>query len=210
MRDGVDGRPIRGVIARRALAALALASLVGACGSGAGSGSPSSARASDVVDRAAVMQLRPVLEVSGTETPGNDGLQVTCGEGAATPCTPDQLVGATPLVFQDAQGTRYRLDAPVADGADVVSAEASEAQDEWVVNFQLSSDATARFEDLTTRLASLPQTDPTKHVAIVADGIVVSIPVVQAPITSGSGQISRGFTRAQAQALAAELGGASS
>ena len=210
VRDGVDGRTLRGVNARQVLSSLILVALVGACGSRTSPPSPAGATTHTTVDKAAVLQLRQVLEASGMESPGADGPQVTCGQGAATACTPDQLVSATPLVLQDAQGAAYRLDAPVVDGADVVTADANAGADGWVVNFQLSPDATARFAALTTQLASLPQSDPTKRVAMVADGRLVSIPAVQGPITSGSGQISGGFTRAQAEALAAELGGVSS
>ena len=208
VRDGVDGRPFRRVNARKALCSLVLAIVVGGCASRTSSSATGTAATSGSGSKAAVMQLRQVLEASGVETPGDSGLQVTCGVGATTPCTPDQLVSVTPLVLQDTDGTRYRLDAPVVDGADVVSAEASQGSDGWIVNFELSPAATTRFTAITTQLAALPQGDPTKRIAIVADGIVVSVPAVEGPITSGSGQISGGLTRAQADALATELGGA--
>jgi preprotein translocase subunit SecD len=157
------------------------------------------------------MQLRPVRVIAMPDAANYTDLHVSCGKGAPSPCTEDELVNASSLVLQDAVGARYALDAAIVNGDDVVSATAMQQGGEaWFVNFELGPDGTARFEAITTPLATLPQNDPAKHVAIVVDGAIVSAPIVQSPITSGGGQISGGFSQAEAEALAAELGGAPS
>lgn len=156
------------------------------------------------------MQLRPVRDIATPDAPNYADLHVGCGTGVPAPCTQDDLVNASPLVLQDADGVRYALDAAAVNGDDVVSATAVQISKQWVVNFDLGPDATARFETITTALASLPQNDPAKRVAIVVDGAIVSAPAVQSPITSGSGQIAGGYTQAEAEALVAELGGVGS
>jgi len=67
----------------------------------------------------------------------------------------------------------------------------------WVVDFTLNSEGDAIFADFTGANIGQPM-------AIVLDGEVLSAPTIQARI-SGSGQITGGFTRADAESLAIQL-----
>ena len=190
--------------------ALAVGLVAAACSNGsdtASTSAPVTVTPSTGSTQAAVMQLRPVRDVAQPNAATYTDLHVSCGNGAPSPCTEDELVNAPSLVLQDAEGVRYALDAAIANGDDVVAATAVKVPGEWVVNFELGPDATARFAAITTALAPLPQNDPAKRIAVVVDGEPVSVPAVQSPITSGSGQIAGGYTQGAAQALADALGG---
>jgi protein-export membrane protein SecD len=67
----------------------------------------------------------------------------------------------------------------------------------WVVDFTLNSEGDAVFAAFTGANIGQPM-------AIVLDGEVLSAPTIQARI-SGSGQITGGFTRAEAESLAIQL-----
>lgn len=69
---------------------------------------------------------------------------------------------------------------------------------EYLISFELKPDSTKLFGDYTT--SHLQQ-----YLAIVLDKQVVSAPIIQGPITDGSGQISGKFTQASAQTLAVQL-----
>lgn len=66
--------------------------------------------------------------------------------------------------------------------------------DSWSVDFQLNSKGAKLFGDITTRMVGKP-------LGIFFDGVMNSEPVVQTPITGGSGQITGSFTIEKAQEL---------
>lgn len=68
----------------------------------------------------------------------------------------------------------------------------------WVIQFTLKPEGTALFAEYTTRHVG-------ESLAIVLDGVVLSAPVVNSPITEGSGIISGGFTQQGANQLALQL-----
>ncbi len=69
---------------------------------------------------------------------------------------------------------------------------------EYLISFELKPDATIVFSEYTT-------SHQQQYLAIVLDKQVVSTPVIQNPITDGSGQISGNFTQDTAQTLAVQL-----
>ncbi|MEX0650462.1 MAG: protein translocase subunit SecD, partial [Actinomycetota bacterium] len=91
-------------------------------------------------------------------------------------------------------------------GGDIADANASlggATGSEWTVSFQLTGDASGRFADATTTAVLLPP--PQNQIAIVVDRVVISSPSVQGAITGGTGEISGGFTEAEARDLATVL-----
>lgn len=85
-------------------------------------------------------------------------------------------------------------------GKDLTKAkvEFSQQTGEPVVAIEFTSDGAKKFADITTRLVGKP-------LPIFLDGIAITWPTVQTPITGGSGVISGRFSRDSAKALALEL-----
>ncbi len=82
-------------------------------------------------------------------------------------------------------------------GKDLARAEVGADQGgQWMIQFELNSEGTNKFGDLTTELA--PKNEP---LGIFFDGDYVSSPSVQTPILQGSGQITGTFTREEAQEI---------
>jgi preprotein translocase subunit SecD len=76
----------------------------------------------------------------------------------------------------------------------------------WQVNLTFSGDGAAKFGKVTSRLAPLKASDPTRNrFAIVLDNLVVSAPSTNDAITTGSAVITGNFTQATAQNLANQL-----
>ncbi|OYV33155.1 MAG: protein translocase subunit SecD [Rhodospirillales bacterium 20-64-7] len=90
------------------------------------------------------------------------------------------------------------VDSQIAvDGKDLNNAQASTNPQtgQWDVNFTLNSVGAREFADVTTANVGKP-------FAIVLDGKIIEAPVIQEPITGGSGQITGGFTAQKATDLA--------
>jgi preprotein translocase subunit SecD/SecD/SecF fusion protein len=83
------------------------------------------------------------------------------------------------------------------DGASLQGAQASTDPQtgQWVVNFSLNSVGARQFADVTTANVG-------KLFAIVLDGKIIEAPVIQEPITGGSGMINGNFTAQSATNLA--------
>src|SRR5262249_61425420 len=75
----------------------------------------------------------------------------------------------------------------------------------WRINFTLDKPGAAAFSTATTRMAKVASGDPTKQLSIIVDKGIISSPEVQGAITNGSGEITGGFTEAQAKNLAVVL-----
>lgn len=152
-------------------------------------------------------ELREVLELLPSGSPGFDALEVTCVDVAGpTGCLDPTTASGREVVLLDRAGdAKLRLAAARITGVDVGSAEAMalEAQGggtEWVVLISLTPEGATKLEELTTGLVG-------ERLAIVVDGVVVSAPMVQEPITGGSVQVSGDLTEAEARALAEGIGG---
>lgn len=123
------------------------------------------------------------------------------------------------VVSCDASGGKYVLGTAVILGSQVTSAAARQLPNtgQWVVDVTLNSAATAAFAQLTTSQATryYPASQGNWNDAVLAstafviNGDVQSAPVTEAPITIGklmiAGPASSGLTKAEAQALAAQL-----
>lgn len=68
----------------------------------------------------------------------------------------------------------------------------------FLVSFELTADGKTIFADYTTNNVN-------KYLAIVLDKKIISAPVIQTPITEGTGQIEGNFTRESANALSIQL-----
>jgi preprotein translocase subunit SecD len=74
---------------------------------------------------------------------------------------------------------------------------------EWAIQFDLNSEGATKFADATTTAVSAQP--PANQIAIAVDHQIVSNPVVQSPITNGTGVITGNFTEQSAKDLATVL-----
>ncbi|TDW90804.1 hypothetical protein EV137_4629 [Kribbella pratensis] len=108
----------------------------------------------------------------------------------------------------DDQGNVYTLGKVELDGSNVseVKAGFDPAQGtSWYVNLTLDPEGTKLFGELTASIAK--QEPPANLLAIVVHGEVAAAPAVQSAITGGEVQISGGYTRDTAEALAKKITG---
>jgi preprotein translocase subunit SecD len=110
------------------------------------------------------------------------------------------------LVACDREGSsKYVLAPAEVLGGDVTGARAELSQSTgglggWQVSLNFNGEGTRQFADLTRTVWQLPP--PQSQVAVVLDGLVVSAPVIQEPITGGQAQITGNFTQEESQDLA--------
>jgi preprotein translocase subunit SecD len=130
---------------------------------------------------------------------------------------PQSVAGGTqddvtkPLVTCSQDGTlKYILGPVEVEGVDIDSASAGLATTQqgvttgqWIVQLDFDKEGGAAFRTTTERLVALPA--PQNQFAIVLDGLVVSAPRVNEPITNGEAQISGSFTQESATTLANQL-----
>lgn len=115
------------------------------------------------------------------------------------------------LVTCDQTGAAKYILGPVeVDGTDLTSATSGlqpgangAVSNVWGVNLDFNADGTTKFRETTTRLT--PLEPPRNQFAIVLDGLVVSAPSSNDPITNGQASISGSFTRDTAATLANQL-----
>ena len=112
---------------------------------------------------------------------------------ATAEAAPTPAAGAAPTAQPPA--TVYHT---VMTGASLDTAAVQSQSGQYVVAFTLKPDAKQIFSDYTTQ-------NKGKYLAIVLDKQVVSTPVINEPITDGSGQIQGGFTLDSANTLAIQL-----
>jgi preprotein translocase subunit SecD len=117
----------------------------------------------------------------------------------------------TQIVACDSTGVKYVLGAPIVLGTQLKSpsAQIQSTNGEWVVTFNLTGTASKNFGDKTTQMYNAYYDTSTgtsssvlDEFAIVLDGRVVEAPIVQQPITGGSGQITGNFNQKSATDLA--------
>ena len=105
-------------------------------------------------------------------------------------------------------GAKYNLQPAFIKGTQVTGASASLQQSGlgWVVNLQFDSDGAKALSQVSRELSALPDCgqgqSPCNAFAIVLDGVVVSAPRFNEPITGGQAQIEGNFTSQEAQDLA--------
>ena len=161
----------------------------------------------DVIGQTARLEERPVIAIVPPGDPAYAATPVTCPTTRAErkDCSCSALEDKE-VVYEDDAGNRFRLAPAVIIGGDITEGDAilgGSTGSEWAVQFQLTGDATGRFADATTTAVSLPP--PQNQIAIVVDRVVISSPTVQSPITAGTGDITGGFTEAEARDLATVL-----
>jgi SecD/SecF fusion protein len=148
----------------------------------------------EVIGRTAQLTFHPVL---GVAAPGEEA------SGDET-------------VLPDEGGTPTRLGPPALTGEGVDAAEAGmdlQGLGGWYVSVDFTGPGQRAWEQLTGQAACAAPGDPTRRVAIVLDGEVISSPSVGAQIacsvgiTGGSTQITGTFTQDEAQDLAALIEG---
>jgi preprotein translocase subunit SecD len=115
------------------------------------------------------------------------------------------------LVTCDQVGAAKYILGPVeVDGTDLASATSGlvpgangTLTNEWGVTLDFNSEGTTKFRETTERLT--PLEPPRNQFAIVLDGLIVSAPSSNVPITDGQAIISGSFTRDTAATLANQL-----
>ncbi len=119
-----------------------------------------------------------------------------------------------PLLACDEQGFRYLLGPSMVEGTEVKTASSGIPQQglgEYVVNVEFTGQGSKEFGAVTSRIASQPNplTGGQQQLAIVLDGVVLSNPSNDQPITGGRAEISGGsanpFTQQSATSLANSL-----
>jgi preprotein translocase subunit SecD len=109
---------------------------------------------------------------------------------------------AKPLLTCDKKGYKYLLSPAIIEGTQLSNASYGIPQNDvqYVVNLDFNGDATGTFAEVTRALVGTQQ-----QFAIVLDGVVLSAPVVNSPITDGNAQISGNFSAGSAKSLANSL-----
>ncbi|MGH2738409.1 MAG: preprotein translocase subunit SecD, partial [Actinomycetota bacterium] len=164
----------------------------------------------ELIGRTARLEFREVLE---TIPPGSEQHEET----EVTPGSPEN----EEVVFPDANRPQgqdpvlYRLSEVLMTGEVITEARAQFLDPVsvspgdtpgWRVAFELNSEGSDRFGDITTDLAGDPnvETDD-RQLAIVLDRRVESAPAVNSPITAGSGVITGDFSEPEVRDLAVVL-----
>lgn len=151
----------------------------------------------EVIGRTAQLAFHPVLGLAGPAS----------GE----PATTAPPAGDADLVLADEEGGRLRLGPPALTGDAVGDARAEldpQFQARWQVAIELQGDGGRRWAALTGEAACQQLGDPTRRVAIVLDGQVISSPQVDPSVACeqgiGGGQtvITGDFTGEEAGDLA--------
>ncbi|RFS85211.1 hypothetical protein D0T12_09105 [Actinomadura spongiicola] len=112
----------------------------------------------------------------------------------------------------DVEGTAcYRLGADRMTIGRVRSIRAvydgASGQTGWSVELKLTTADAAAFGRLTGKVAAQPEGSPTRQIAVVVGGKVISAPSVQAPIPGGAVMISGAFDRAKAETFVKRMTG---
>ncbi|MFD0884908.1 protein translocase subunit SecD, partial [Streptosporangium algeriense] len=100
---------------------------------------------------------------------------------------------------------KYVLDKAAVTGSAIASANAGVDQTtgEWLVQLSFKGQGPDQWSKVTT--TAFNSQPPRNQVAMVLDGVIISAPVIQEPITGGRAQISGNFTQVTANELASQL-----
>ncbi|GIH94371.1 protein translocase subunit SecD [Planobispora siamensis] len=111
-----------------------------------------------------------------------------------------QFVGCS-----DDGSAKYVLDKAAVTGTAIDSATVGQEQStgEWLVQLSFKGEGPQQWSKVTT--TAFNSQAPRNQVAMVLDGVVISAPVIQEPITGGRAQISGSFTQVTATELANQL-----
>ena len=165
-----------------------------------------------VIGETARLEQRPVLEEIVPQDPRWASTPLTCEtvEDRDRPACSFEALAGDEVVYLRQDGSKLRLGPVIIAGdnidrarATLQSAGATGVVTEWGVEFQLDGEGSDAFADATRAAVGAPP--PRNAIAIVVDRVVISDPVVNEPITNGSGVISGGFDEQQAKDLATQL-----
>ncbi|GAA4183659.1 protein translocase subunit SecD [Streptosporangium oxazolinicum] len=151
----------------------------------------------------------PEDPMAGVDTSGIDPaalkqfetLDCAKNAGVGAQDAPDkQYVGCS----QDGS-TKFVLDKAAVTGTSIDSASSGVDQTtgEWLVQLAFKGQGPDQWSKVTT--TAFNSQAPRNQVAMVLDGVVISAPVIQEPITGGRAQISGSFTQVTADELANQL-----
>jgi preprotein translocase subunit SecD len=109
---------------------------------------------------------------------------------------------ARPLMTCDEDGNKYLLSPAMIEGTQLTDADFGipDGSATYAVTLDFDDEGTDTFADVTRAMAGTQEL-----FAIVLDGVVLSAPTVNQPITNGSAQISGDFTVEEAESLANSL-----
>ena len=161
-----------------------------------------------VIGETARLEQREVLGVLQPTDPNYASTPLTCAtptEQATEECSFEALKDQNVVFAARDGGTHYQL-GPVEITGDAIdkatavynAGSSTSVGQGWQIQFDLTSEGSGIFSDVTTRLQD-------RQLAIVVDDQVISAPTVQSPITNGSGVITGSFTEARAKDLATQL-----
>ncbi|WP_197022247.1 protein translocase subunit SecD [Candidatus Blastococcus massiliensis] len=155
----------------------------------------------EVIGRTAQLTFHEVLGFAEPDSPESD---------------PETAAPDEELVLPDEDGAPLRLSPPALTGEGVDDAGAGSDLASgigWFVTVDFTGSGRTAWEQLTGQAACAPLNDPTRRVAIVLDGEVISSPAVNPDvpcgvgITGGGTRITGQFTQDEAQDLAALVQG---
>ena len=146
-----------------------------------------------------VIEFRQVLSVSSAETEieayGQKFRDIDCKNPPSDFEPPIDLIGCS----SDEQQI-YLLGVSELDGNSIERAKPSLGEFSWYVTIDFDDIGTKRFAEFTRRVTTLPT--PNNQIAITSDNLVVTAPVINEEIPSGSAQITGSFTAQEARELA--------
>jgi preprotein translocase subunit SecD len=166
-----------------------------------------------VIGQTARLEQRPVLAILTPADASYASTPVTCAtvvEQQTPKCSFDALANQEVVYLGKDRSTKYQLGPVVLSGDQITKASAtlsggtqSNPITQWTVNFQLNGEGSKAFADATQAALSAPP--PQNQIAIVVDRKVISSPQVNGAITTGSGEITGGFSEQEAKDLATVL-----
>ncbi|BCD60768.1 MULTISPECIES: protein translocase subunit SecD [unclassified Nitratiruptor] len=121
-------------------------------------------------------------------------------QARADTMTPEEAAEYGDVILKDRHGRKYLVkEIPILDGSMIKDARvAFDQNNQPVINFTLNSEGARIFGDFTAKNVG-------KRLAVVLDNVIYSAPVIRERIGGGSGQISGGFTVAEAHDVAIAL-----
>jgi preprotein translocase subunit SecD len=170
-----------------------------------------------VIGQTARLEQRAVIEIIDPTNPAYATTPVTCPtpeDRATKACSFNSLQDKEVVYLGQSNdpttALKYRLGPVIISGGDMKKATAvlsggsqTQIATQWTVQFELNGGGADAFGQATTKAVSQPP--PQNQIAIVVDRVIISAPVVQSPITGGTGVITGGFSEQESKDLATQL-----
>jgi preprotein translocase subunit SecD len=164
----------------------------------------------ELIGKTARLEERPTLEIVAPNDPRFQTIRLTCQteqERASEECLSGAQDG-NEVWYPDLSGNAVHLGPVTIAGGNITKAQAALIGDQrsladWAVRFELDGEGKDDFARDTRLAVNLPS--PMNQIAIAVDGVIISNPVVNEPITGGEGVITGSFTEQEAKDLASIL-----